>query len=231
MTCSKGVDKEHLDLILHTPGGDYEATKRIITYLHQTYSHIRVFIPHLAMSGGTLIACASDEIYMGPYSSIGPTDPQVYLNGNYVPVDAIINEFNSAFQDVSEDPTKALLWSERLKQVPFGQLKAAENMKNNSLKYLDTLLAQRNCKNKKKITELAKFLNSHEDHSSHGKGISLDVAIDKGLAVKDLRTDKELEDLILSIYHSAILLFQRTSAQKIIINNKKRRYINNFSQD
>ncbi len=233
MTCSKGVDKDNLDLILHTPGGDYEATKRIITYLHQTYSNIRVFIPHLAMSGGTLIACASDEIYMGPYSSIGPTDPQVFLNENYVPVDAIINEFNSAFQDVSQDPAKALLWSERLKQVPFGKLKAAENMKDNSLKYLKTLLKERNGKNKKpeEIDKLAKFLNSHEDHSSHGKGISLDMAIEKGLNVTDLRTDKELEDLVLSIYHSVIVLFQRTTAQKIIINNTKRRYINNFSQE
>ena len=75
MTCSKDVDKNKLDLILHTAGGDYEATKRIINYLHETYKHIRVFVPHMAMSGGTLIACAADEIYMGPYSSLGPTDP------------------------------------------------------------------------------------------------------------------------------------------------------------
>ena len=76
MTCSKGADTEYLDLIIHSPGGDYEATKRIINYLHETYKYIRVFIPHLAMSGATLIACAADEIYMGPYSSLGPTDPQ-----------------------------------------------------------------------------------------------------------------------------------------------------------
>jgi len=60
MTCAKDTDKNSLDLIIHTPGGDYEATKRIISYLHSTYKHIRVFVPHLAMSGGTLMACAAD---------------------------------------------------------------------------------------------------------------------------------------------------------------------------
>jgi hypothetical protein len=58
MTCVKDTDKNSLDLILHTPGGDYEATKRIISYLQNIYKNIRVFIPHMAMSGGTLIACA-----------------------------------------------------------------------------------------------------------------------------------------------------------------------------
>ena len=44
-------------------------------YLLSIDKHIHVFIHHMAMSGGTLMACAADEIYMGPYSSLGPTDP------------------------------------------------------------------------------------------------------------------------------------------------------------
>jgi hypothetical protein len=233
MTCSKGVGKDGLNLIVHTPGGDYEATKRIITYLHETYKHIRVYIPHMAMSGGTLFACSSDEIFMGPYSSIGPTDPQVFLDGNYIPVDALINEFNKAFEEVSSDPSTALLWNERLSKVPFGKLKAAENMRDNSFKYLVDLLRIRNCCNKKgsEIESIAKFLNSHEGHSSHGRGISLKDAKEIGLNVFDLREQKETEDIILSIYHAAIVLFQKTEAQKIIINNKKSKYINNYSQD
>ncbi|MDY6854519.1 MAG: S49 family peptidase [Thermodesulfobacteriota bacterium] len=233
MTCSKGVNKDGLNLIVHTPGGDYEATKRIITYLHETYKHIRVYIPHMAMSGGTLFACSSDEIFMGPYSSIGPTDPQVFLDGNYIPVDALINEFNKAFEEVSSDPSTALLWNERLSKVPFGKLKAAENMRENSFKYLVDLLKTRNCWNKKddEIDLIAKFLSSHEGHSSHGRGISLKDAKEIGLNVFDLREQKETEDIVLSIYHAAIILFNKTVAQKIIINNKKSRYINNYSQD
>ena len=231
MTCSKSVNKEGLDLIIHTPGGDYEATKRIVNYLHETYEHIRVFVPHMAMSGGTLIACAADEIFMGPYSSLGPTDPQIFLGGKYVPIDAIINEFEAAFEEVSRDPSKALLWNERLKQVPFGMRKAIETMKRNSNKYLKELLKKRNCRDKsdEEIEVIVKNLNSHEEHSSHGKGICLRDATDLRLTIRDLRTCKELEEIVLSIYHSAIVLFEKTIAQKIVINNKKSKYINNYS--
>lgn len=227
MTCTQGVQKDSLDLIIHTPGGDYEATKRIINYLHEIYKHIRVFVPHMAMSGGTLIACAADEIYMGPYSSLGPTDPQVLLRDSYVPIGAIISEFVRAFEEVSAQPSKALLWNERLKQIPFGMYTAIETMRNNALKYLIDLLKKRNCRNQLegKITKIAKFLNAHEDHTSHGRGIGLEEALQQGLNVKDLRKEPDLEDAVLSTYHSATILFAKTPVQKFIINHLGRKFI------
>jgi len=230
MTCVQGTDKSSLDLIIHTPGGDYEAAKRIISYLHNTYAKIRVIIPHLAMSGGTLIACAADEIYMGPYSSLGPTDPQFFLKEGYVPVQAIIDEFNLAFEEVSKNPTKALLWNERLKQIPFGRLKAAIVMQDNSTRYLIDLLVKRNCKDKtpQEIETIANYLNRHDQHSSHGQGIFLNDLQGK-LNVFDLHQEKDFEDKVLSIYHTATILFQRTSAQKIIINHLGRAHINNYT--
>ena len=48
-----------LDLILHTPGGDVGATESLIHYLRQKFgTNIRAIIPQLAMSGGTMMACA-----------------------------------------------------------------------------------------------------------------------------------------------------------------------------
>lgn len=228
MTCSKGVDKNGLDLIIHSPGGDYEATKRIIHYLHETYKNIRVFIPHMAMSGGTLIACASDEIFMGPYSSLGPTDPQVFIKDRYIPVGAVINEFKRAFNEVAKDMKKAVLWRERLKDVPIGLINSLENMQKNSLTYLKELLKKRNCSHlsEEKIEEIAEELNTYKKHSSHGRGISLQYAQEKlKLKVKDLRKEKELEDKVLSVYHAGIVLFQTTSTYKIIANHLTRRYI------
>jgi len=227
MTCTKDVNKEHLDLIIHSPGGDYEATKRIINYLHETYKHIRVFVPHMAMSGGTLIACAADEIYMGPYSSLGPTDPQVFIKNRYVPIGAIIQEFKRAFQEVSEDPKKVVLWRERLKDVPIGVINSLETMRDNSTHYLMELLQKRNCQGKDKntIKKTAEILNSHEKHSSHGRGISLQDAQELKLNVKDLRKEPKLEDKVLSVYHAGIILFQTTPVYKIIANHLSRRFL------
>lgn len=232
MSCSKGVSKEELDLVLHTPGGDYEATKRIINYLQEIYAHIRVFVPHMAMSGGTLMACAADEILMGPYSSLVPTDPQIWLKDRFVPIDAVINEFERAFKEVADEPAKALLWNERLSQIPFGIVSAIETMKTNAKLFLKDLLKKRNCKNRSasEVGSVVDFLSAHEKHSSHGKGICLKDAQDNYLNVSDLRSDKILEDHVLSIYHAAIILFQKTPAQKIIINNLNNIYANNFIQ-
>jgi ClpP class serine protease len=38
---------------------------------------ITVFVPHYAMSGGTLIALAADEIVMEEHAVLGPVDPQI----------------------------------------------------------------------------------------------------------------------------------------------------------
>ncbi len=225
MTCSKGTRKE-LDLILHTPGGDYEATKRIIYYLRDRYDHIRVFVPHMAMSGGTMIACAADEIWMGPYSSLGPTDPQIQLGGRFVPVGAVLQEFKQAFEEVSQDPSTVMLWRERINMIPFGMIDSIENMLKNAHGALADILrkgAMRG-KDEESVEKAAALLNTHQNHTTHGAGLNLEQVLDIGLNVQDLGQDKTLEDSILSIYHAATILFERSSLTKIVMNEQGRVY-------
>jgi ClpP class serine protease len=66
-----------LDLILHTPGGLVLASEQIANALVAHRAKVTVFVPHYAMSGGTLLALASDEIVMAPHAVLGPLDPQV----------------------------------------------------------------------------------------------------------------------------------------------------------
>lgn len=66
-----------IDLILHTPGGLVLASVQIAQALKRHPGKVRVHIPHLAMSGGTLIALAADEIYMYEGAVLGPVDPQI----------------------------------------------------------------------------------------------------------------------------------------------------------
>lgn len=72
-------EKMPIDIILHTPGGLVLATEQIAKALIRHEAKVSVFIPHYAMSGGTMIALASDEIVMDPNAVLGPVDPQ--LNG------------------------------------------------------------------------------------------------------------------------------------------------------
>ncbi len=66
-----------IELIVHTPGGLVLAAGQIAHALRRRRAKVTVFVPHYAMSGGTLIALAADEIVMDPNAVLGPVDPQL----------------------------------------------------------------------------------------------------------------------------------------------------------
>src|SRR4030081_4002719 len=66
-----------LDMVLHTPGGLVLAAPQGARALGTHKAKVTVFVPHYAMSGGTLIALAADEIVMCEHSVLGPIDPQL----------------------------------------------------------------------------------------------------------------------------------------------------------
>src|ERR1700693_5482732 len=70
-------DDVPLDIVLHTPGGLVLAALQIAGAIRDHKAPVTVFVPHYAMSGGTLIALAADEIVMCKHSVLGPIDPQL----------------------------------------------------------------------------------------------------------------------------------------------------------
>src|SRR4030088_2305457 len=70
-------DDVALDIVLHTPGGLVLAALQIAKAVGDHKAKVTVFVPHYAMSGGTLIALAADEIVMCAHSVLGPIDPQL----------------------------------------------------------------------------------------------------------------------------------------------------------
>jgi ClpP class serine protease len=93
-----------IDLIIHTPGGLVLAASQIAHALRAHEGKITVFIPHYAMSGGTLIALAADEIVMDPNAVLGPVDPQI---GN-LPAASIIKTVELKKPENVEDKTLIL---------------------------------------------------------------------------------------------------------------------------
>jgi ClpP class serine protease len=66
-----------LDIVLHTPGGLVLAATQIAWAIREHKAKVTVFVPHYAMSGGTLIALSADEIIMSKHAVLGPIDPQL----------------------------------------------------------------------------------------------------------------------------------------------------------
>jgi len=80
-----------IDLVLHTPGGLVLAAEQIACALKRHPGEVTVFVPHYALSGGTLIALAADRIVMDPNAVLGPVDPQLGgPQGNYYPAASIL---------------------------------------------------------------------------------------------------------------------------------------------
>ncbi len=92
-----------IDIILHTPGGLVLAAEQIARALCRHKSKVTVFVPHYAMSGGTLIALAADEIVMDENAVLGPVDPQL---GQY-PAVSIIKAVEQ--KDVNEVDDQTLI--------------------------------------------------------------------------------------------------------------------------
>ncbi|MEY2476881.1 MAG: hypothetical protein QOG87_2196 [Actinomycetota bacterium] len=71
------ADKVPIDMVLHTPGGLVLAAEQIASALAAHPADVTVYVPHYAMSGGTLIALAADRIVLAPSAVLGPVDPQI----------------------------------------------------------------------------------------------------------------------------------------------------------
>jgi ClpP class serine protease len=70
-------DQLPISMVLHTPGGLVLAAEQIAAALAAHPAPVTVYVPHYAMSGGTLIALAADKIVMSPSAVLGPLDPQI----------------------------------------------------------------------------------------------------------------------------------------------------------
>jgi len=96
-------DHMPLDLILHTPGGLVLAAEQIAHALVRHKGQVTVFVPHYALSGGTLLALAADEIVMDENAVLGPVDPQI---GEY-PAVSILAAIEK--KDINDTDDKTLI--------------------------------------------------------------------------------------------------------------------------
>ena len=223
MNAVRGLDySKGLDLILHTPGGDPTAAEAIVYYLRDKFNNdIRAIVPQIAMSAGTMIACSAKEIIMGKHSSLGPIDPQ-FLG---IPAHNIKQEFEEAKADLAEHPENVQYWAIKLQQYPAAFMKTAidaiELSEELIRKWLNDMLEG----NKDDVDIAVKFLCSHEDSKVHARHYSYRDCVDNKLRVSLLENDDKLQDKVLSLHHSFMVMFQHTNAVKAISNNIEKDFI------
>jgi membrane-bound ClpP family serine protease len=221
MNAVHGLDRSRgLDLILHTPGGDFAATESIVDYLRKMFgTNIRAIIPQLAMSGGTMMACACREIMMGKQSNLGPIDPQ--FRG--IPAHGVIAEFEEAIKATKSDPGSIPMWSVIIgKYHPtfIGECRNAIELATEIVsKWLQSGMYYGDAKAKEKADRIVRALNNHADTKTHARHIHADEAQKFGLKIEMLEAEPKLQDVVLTIHHAYMHTFSNSNAAKIIENS------------
>jgi hypothetical protein len=227
-----GLTDRSLDLIVHSPGGSAEAAEAIVLYLRSKFDHVRVFVPHMAMSAATMLACAADEIVMGNHSFIGPIDPQLQLQTSLgartVPAQAITQQFGMA-QTASANPVALRAWIPMLSQYGPDLLAACQNASDLSKalvsEWLTNYMFRSDPNAATKADNIAAWLGSHNVFKTHGRPISRAVAEQHDLNIVELEADQALQDVVLSIYHATAHTFVSTGVVKIIENHLGKAYL------
>ena len=227
MNAIKGLDvSKDLDLILHTPGGNPTATEGIVKYLHSKFGvDIRVIVPQMAMSAGTMLACSAKEIIMGKHSCLGPIDPQY----GGIPAYNIVTEFREAKNDLYNNASAKPYWELQLKKYPAAFFYAVVDAINlSSVLVSEWLLeymfgSEEKKAAKKKVGKIVNKLNAN--NKSHSRHFTSDFCKQLGLSIIDLESDQELQELVLSVHHSFVITIDATPATKIIENHNGARYI------
>jgi ClpP class serine protease len=174
-------DDMPIDLILHTPGGLILASEQIAHALVRHKAKVTVFIPHYAMSGGTLVALAADEIVMDEDAVLGPVDPQV---GKY-PAASILEV--TKIKDINETDDETLILADMAR-------KARSQVKRTIVEIL-----VKNNMPEEKAEGIAEALSC--GRWTHDYPIGLEEAKELGIPVKS-ELPKEVYDLM-SLYPQA----------------------------
>ncbi len=232
MTCVNKLDRRRgLDLLLHTPGGEAAATESLVYYLRAMFdTDIRVIVPQIALSAGTMIACAFKEVIMGEHSSLGPIDPQ-YMG---VPAHGILEEFEQAAREIREDSAKIPLWQPIIGQYRptlIGECQKVIEWSTQMVReWLISGMFKGDPQAAQKAEDIVSELADHALTLSHARHISLDHARKLGLNISPLEADDDLQEAVLSLHHAYIHTFQHTAAFKIIENNLASAFILSLRQ-
>ena len=169
-----------IDIILHTPGGLVLAAEQIARALIRHKGKVTVFVPHYAMSGGTLIALAADEIVMDPNAVLGPLDPQI---GSY-PAPSILSVLEK--KNINEIDDETLILADVAK-------KAIDQVRD----FISCLLKEK--VGEEKAKELAQTFSSGK--WTHDYPITIETLKNMGLPVSDQMPEEVYQ--LMNLYKQA----------------------------
>jgi hypothetical protein len=196
-------------VLLETDGGLITVAERMARIFRHHYQRVDFLVPTFAMSAGTVLVMAGDDIYMDYASTLGPIDPQIRRQGRFVPALGYLEQYRRLVKKSVEgklSPAEMAILIENFDQAELYQF---EHERKLSIALLEQWLVKYKFKNwrvtetnktpvtKKmrveRATEIAEKLNDTEVWHSHGRGIPMEVLRrDLKLLINDFGSDPAL---------------------------------------
>lgn len=212
-----------LDLILHSPGGEVDATESLIHYLRSKFGRdIRTIVPQIAMSGGTMLAFLCRSVMMARHSNLGPIDPQ---HGEMAMND-ILSDFDRMAEQVLERPQAELIWRSRISKYPMGYetycRQALAQARHIGEKALETGMFAGQAGGAARAAAVVDHFMATQINLTHGRHIHRETCQASGLIVDEIERDQMLQDAIMTVHHANMISFHVSNSVKTVENHEGR---------
>lgn len=175
-----GIGGQEADIFIQTPGGNVDATEKIIGILKQKLTSWRLIVPSWAKSAGTVLALSAKEILLGINSELGPIDPQLTVNGLQIPCEVL-----------AKDPAQPFHIQQVMQFAVDRNRQLAFNLLQNGMMQGKT---------RQDIEDVLSKISSSTGYMSHGAVIDFHEAKALGLAVSFIKPEDDLWKRIWLLY-------------------------------
>lgn len=187
-----------IDVLIHSPGGDPNATERIVEILRGKFNDVRFLVPHSAYSAATMLCLSGNEITTHPSATLGPIDPQI----NGIPARSIKRGFENAKEKIKlEGPETLPAYIPLIEKLDLHLLEICDDSENLSKELVTVWLTKYMFSGQSKtqeIEQIVEYFSKYDTHLTHSRPLHFKKTQALGLNINE--ASGPLKDLLWEAY-------------------------------
>lgn len=232
-----GAQRDRITVILETHGGSGEVARDMVEILRERFNRVDFLIPGMAKSAGTIMALGGDEIIMGPTSSLGPIDAQLFDNGKQYSADALLEGLDRIKDEVEKTGKLNQAYIPFLQKLSPGEIEHARNALEFAKKTVREWLPKYKFKDwhthsstgkpvteEEKVTratEIADTLSSQATWLTHGRSLRIPDLRALKIKILDFSEQPELNDAVMRYHVLLRMTFESGNVYKIFETDQR----------
>lgn len=208
---------DSVDVLLHSPGGQPDATERIVHILRNNFKEVHFIVPHSAYSAATMLALSGDSITLHPSATLGPIDPQI----NGTPARSIKRGFDKVKEIIKAEGPEALpAYIPLIEKYTLDLLEICEDSEKLSKELVTNWITDYMLKGKEKfkgqIEKSVDYFSDYDTHLLHSRPLVISKL--KPFDLNIYQADDTLSELIWEAYVHINGFFGMTAFVKLYEN-------------